>query len=262
MRFWCVPSATDLDSPKLPPRINRDVYLRSPPPPPRLSKEEKVARGVPVHHERSYRPATAERALAETNRIHRKKKKRKKKVPSTATAGSTASSENSAAVLQHYQRLPPLPEGYSSLQTRRSKPRMKASAGVALSASSVNKPVSVHERSASMGELSTFKAVEKKKKKDAMANGDKKSSSSSIKNIIITSPPVIDDETPQPSSLVLHPGKSRSRERKNKLRKKGRKLFKIIHLGAQTHFLLFAVARPRHNHQHEPHFFLLSRGDS
>ena len=38
MRIWCVPSATELEnSPKLPPRINRDVYLRSPPPPPRLS---------------------------------------------------------------------------------------------------------------------------------------------------------------------------------------------------------------------------------
>ena len=46
MRFWCVPSAADLESPKLPPRINRDVYLRSPPPPPRLSREEKMARGL------------------------------------------------------------------------------------------------------------------------------------------------------------------------------------------------------------------------
>ena len=48
MRIWCVPSATELESPKLPPRIDRDVYLRSPPPPPRLSKEEKLARGVIV----------------------------------------------------------------------------------------------------------------------------------------------------------------------------------------------------------------------
>ena len=46
MRIWCVPSATELESPKLPPRIDRDVYLRSPPPPPRLSREEKLARGV------------------------------------------------------------------------------------------------------------------------------------------------------------------------------------------------------------------------
>lgn len=45
MRFWCVPSATEVESPKLPPR--RDAFLlHSPPPPPRLSKEEKVARGV------------------------------------------------------------------------------------------------------------------------------------------------------------------------------------------------------------------------
>ena len=48
MRIWCVPSATELESPKLPPRIDRDVYLRSPPPPPRLSREEKLARGVIV----------------------------------------------------------------------------------------------------------------------------------------------------------------------------------------------------------------------
>jgi len=48
MRIWCVPSATELESPKLPPRIDRDVYLRSPPPPPRLSKEQKLARGVIV----------------------------------------------------------------------------------------------------------------------------------------------------------------------------------------------------------------------
>ena len=47
MRFWgCVPTAAELESPKLPPRMDRDVILRSPPPPPRLSKEEKVARGV------------------------------------------------------------------------------------------------------------------------------------------------------------------------------------------------------------------------
>ena len=52
MRIWCVPSATELESPKLPPRIDRDVYLRSPPPPPRLSKEEKLARGVIVQKSR------------------------------------------------------------------------------------------------------------------------------------------------------------------------------------------------------------------
>ncbi len=39
MRFWCVPSASE--SPQLPPRV------RSPPPtPPRLTTEEKLARGV------------------------------------------------------------------------------------------------------------------------------------------------------------------------------------------------------------------------
>jgi hypothetical protein len=48
MRIWCIPSATTLESPRLPPRIDRDVFFRSPPPPPRLSKQEKLARGVIV----------------------------------------------------------------------------------------------------------------------------------------------------------------------------------------------------------------------
>lgn len=49
MRIWCIPKATSLELPSLPPRIDRDVFIRSPPPPPRLSKQEKLAKGVIVY---------------------------------------------------------------------------------------------------------------------------------------------------------------------------------------------------------------------
>ena len=52
MRIWCIPKSTSLETPGLPPRIDRDVFIRSPPPPPRLSKQEKLARGVIVYKTR------------------------------------------------------------------------------------------------------------------------------------------------------------------------------------------------------------------
>ena len=55
MRIWCIPKSTSLESPCLPPRIDRDVFIRSPPPPPRLSKQEKLARGVIVYKTRKNR---------------------------------------------------------------------------------------------------------------------------------------------------------------------------------------------------------------
>ena len=55
MRFWCIPKSTSFESPSLPPRIDRDVFLRSPPPPPRLSKQEKLARGVIVYKTRKHK---------------------------------------------------------------------------------------------------------------------------------------------------------------------------------------------------------------
>ena len=55
MRIWCIPKSTSLESPCLPPRIDRDVFIRSPPPPPRLSKQEKLARGVIVYKTRKTR---------------------------------------------------------------------------------------------------------------------------------------------------------------------------------------------------------------
>ena len=70
MRIWCVPSATELESPKLPPRIDRDVYLRSPPPPPRLTKEEKLARGVIVlksHSSKSRKSARIRKSVRKSS---------------------------------------------------------------------------------------------------------------------------------------------------------------------------------------------------
>ena len=71
-----------------------------------------------------------------------------------------------------------------------------------------------------MGELSTFKAADHRKK----GKGSSKAAVKVSKNgehDIAEQPPLQSggDGTP---NLVLHPGKSRSRERKNKLRKKGK----------------------------------------
>ena len=227
MRFWCVPSATDLESPKLPPRINRDVYLRSPPPPPRLSREEKMARGV-------MRDNGGARAGSDGHRVHRKKKRRKRKVPSASSSASAAvaslaagSSGSMSDHLNQYARLPPLPEGYSSLQTRKSKGSKPAASALAAGSSATKVPlrtVAQHERSASMGELSTFKAADHRRKgKGSSAKVSAKAS----KNGGVGGEGDIIAELPQSGgapNLVLHPGKSRSRERKNKLRKKGKAL--------------------------------------
>ena len=227
MRFWCVPSATDLESPKLPPRINRDVYLRSPPPPPRLSREEKMARGV-------MRDGGGGSARAsDGNRVHRKKKRRKRKVPpsssaSAAVASLAAGSSGSMSDLNQYARLPPLPEGYGSLQTRRAKGTKAAAPSAAAGSSAGRVPprtAAHHERSASMGELSTFKAADHRKK--GKGSSAKVAAKVSKNGGVGGGGDVA--ELPQPSqsgggapNLVLHPGKSRSRERKNKLRKKGK----------------------------------------
>ena len=53
MKFWCLPVSSPLSMappplPSLPPRTDRDVTWRSPPPPPRLSRQEKLDRGVIV----------------------------------------------------------------------------------------------------------------------------------------------------------------------------------------------------------------------
>ena len=220
MRFWCVPSATDLESPKLPPRINRDVYLRSPPPPPRLSREEKMARGVM----RDGGGGGGARA-SDGNRVHRKKKRRKRKVPpsssaSAAVASLAAGSSGSMSDLNQYARLPPLPEGYGSLQTRKAK-GSKAAAPSAAAGRVPLRTAAHHERSASMGELSTFKAADHRRKGKGSAAKVSKNGVGGEGDVAELPPP------PSQSgggalNLVLHPGKSRSRERKNKLRKKGK----------------------------------------
>ena len=221
MRFWCVPSATDLESPKLPPRINRDVYLRSPPPPPRLSREEKMARGV-MREPRGGGGATG--AGDSGSRVHRKKKRRKRKVaPNSSTASAVASlaagSSGSMSDLNQYARLPPLPEGYSSLQTRKAKGARAAAPSASAAGKVLPRAAAHHERSASMGELSTFRATADQRKNKGRGSSSKaasKASKSVAEGDLAELPPSGDP------NLVLHPGKSRSRERKNKLRKKGK----------------------------------------
>ena len=222
MRFWCVPSATDLESPKLPPRINRDVYLRSPPPPPRLSREEKMARGV-MREPRGGGGATG--AGDSGSRVHRKKKRRKRKVaPNSSTASAAvaslaAGSSGSMSDLNQYARLPPLPEGYSSLQTRKAKGARAVAPSASAAGKVLPRAAAHHERSASMGELSTFRATADQRKNKGRGSSSKaasKASKSVAEGDLAELPPSGDP------NLVLHPGKSRSRERKNKLRKKGK----------------------------------------
>ena len=102
MRIWCVPSAAELESPKLPPRIDRDVFLRSPPPPPRLSKEEKAARGVlPVHRRR---------------RDHHKNRKTRKhrKVSSSSSSGNASPTGNPSLANSTPRSSPGTSSGFSS----------------------------------------------------------------------------------------------------------------------------------------------------
>ena len=151
MRIWCVPSATELEnSPKLPPRIDRDVYLRSPPPPPRLSKEQKLARGVIV-----VKPS--------------KKARKSRKSSSTSSSKSTLGSSSS----------PPI-----SIPTdTRISPSSSSNNGSTLGTSK-SQPKKYYRN--------TFKAH--------INNGGSVTSS---------------------SSLILHPGTSRTRQKKIKKRKKG-----------------------------------------
>ena len=99
MRFWgCVPTAAELESPKLPPRIDRDVILRSPPPPPRLSKEEKLARGVLLkgdhqHHGKSRSKSSHARSKSSGARKTRSKhhaSRAARRISSSSSSGNTS----------------------------------------------------------------------------------------------------------------------------------------------------------------------------
>ena len=70
-----------------------------------------------------------------------------------------------------------------------------------------------------MGELSTFKAADHRKKGKGSSKAAVKVSKNCEGDIAEVLPKSGGDGAP---NLVLHPGKSRSRERKNKLRKKGK----------------------------------------
>ena len=72
-----------------------------------------------------------------------------------------------------------------------------------------------------MGELSTFKAADHRKKGKGSSKAAAKVSKNGERDIAEVLPQSQPGDGGAPN-LVLHPGKSRSRERKNKLRKKGK----------------------------------------
>lgn len=66
MKIWCIPTSTSIPDPTiplLPPRTDRDVFFRSPPPPPRLSRQEKLDRGVIVLKPKKVRVKKPESAI-------------------------------------------------------------------------------------------------------------------------------------------------------------------------------------------------------
>lgn len=157
MRIWCVPSATELErSPKLPPRIDRDVYLRSPPPPPRLSKEQKLARGVIVVNKAKSQKSSG----------------RKVRKSSSSGASSKSSSAKSTLDESNHFSLPPPPP-----------PRISPTSN------SSNNSGSVIGSKSRNNNNDYFKAH--------ITNGGSN------------------------SSIILHPGTSRSRQKKIKRRKRG-----------------------------------------
>ena len=176
MRIWCVPSATELESPKLPPRIDRDVYLRSPPPPPRLSKEQKLARGVIV--------------LKNRTKVEKHRKIRK---------GSTSSSSKST--LESSSSPPPPP------------PRKSPT----------------HFGHAHFGSLPTNGSViGTSKYSSSSARKSRSSSTSDFKAHINNGGSVTSN------SLILHPGTSKTRQKKIKRRKRGKYINKIWNSQAVT----------------------------
>ena len=74
MKFWCLPSSNAFIAPlpSLPPRTDRDVTWRSPPPPPRLSRQQKLDRGVIVLKPKKNRARKRE-ARAEVKQVAKEK---------------------------------------------------------------------------------------------------------------------------------------------------------------------------------------------
>jgi hypothetical protein len=241
MRIWCVPSATELESPKLPPRIDRDVYLRSPPPPPRLSKEEKLARGVIVLKSHSAKSRKAGRI-----------RKNVRKTSSSSSSGTGTWPE-------------PLP--FATISSRRSEngpppppPRFSpGSSGNSLSGSSPtgtsvsgNLVISGSVIGTNEGLLKTTSAhkhsssslLSSRPKKSSSSRTSPKKGSVSVSTNLSSSRISINTfscSTPFGSLLsrdddfltrfhngaespmsIRHPGTSKSRDKKNKKRKKGK----------------------------------------
>jgi hypothetical protein len=174
MRIWCVPSATELESPKLPPRIERNVYLRSPPPPPRLSKEQKLARGVIV---------------LKNHQNHHRKKIRK---PSSNSSNSSSCGRSKSA----QDNTPPSGTGPPPPPPRTSPSSSSSNSfGSLPKAGSVLGPSSKNSYR-NKSSLSVDRAGDFKAHMRHAGSGS--------------------------SSLILHPGTSKTRQKKIKKRKKGK----------------------------------------
>lgn len=235
MRFWCVPSATESQSPKLPPRVDRDSEVRSPPPPPRLSREEKLAKGVippvkssPKKKRKKVRKKRLPQGVSEPEtselevglkKADRPRVKKDKTVKSSGPK-SRISTSSTTGVLD---LRPPLPvPDYNSLRSQRSiqtgatskksrRNRSKDSGKVAT--------LKAGRKSTSLGDLHAHEKKSENTNSEAVGNelnnNNKVSNGASYEK---------DCEPESPTAVataqILHPGKSRSREKKSKLNRR------------------------------------------
>ena len=201
MRFWCVPSATDLESPKLPPRINRDVYLRSPPPPPRLSREEKLARGV----------LAARTQTGSAGKTRKKKKTRKRKVAASASgSGLTSASSTISATVYTGSLVSQASAGSVLVEHTSLKRTPKKRGGRKNVLKEEGEKGSLGDRSASLTDLQGRSVATLKSQGAQEVSG-------SLNDQFLLLPK-------EAETLILHPGKSKSREnKKNKVKKRGKK---------------------------------------
>lgn len=231
MRIWCVPSATELESPKLPPRIDRDVYLRSPPPPPRLSKEEKLARGVIVL-----------KSHATKNR--RSLRARKSAWKASISSSSGTNSSGHAGLPSPSQRMsngPPPPPPRLSPGSSGNSVGGSSPTGTSISGNVIHGSIlGTHEgllKISSQTRRDTSSMISsrtKKTSKSSKSSYKKISSSRTSINTFSCGTPFGSLPLPRDNDLlsklhgnaspaiIRHPGMSKSRDKKNKKRKKGK----------------------------------------
>lgn len=256
MRIWCVPSATELESPKLPPRIDRDVYLRSPPPPPRLSKEEKLARGVIV--------------LKSHSTKNRRSVRLRKNVRKASTSSSSGTNSSGHAGLCHWPEPSPFPNkpqrtthgpppppprlspGSSGNSVGGSSPTGTSISGNAIHGSIIGTNEGLLKiSSSSRRDNASVLSSRTKKNSGSSKSSPKKlanfsSSRTSINTFSCSSPfgslPLSRDDDilskfhgSESPAVIRHPGTSKSRDKKNKKRKKG--IFFILNYFRRKKFL-------------------------